>query len=159
MTDEFTFFKPGKLVDEELTLVLTRLCLGNPELQCVPWYDFEMRHVSRPRVMGTIRLMIGSEPLVRFAGHLSFWVNPADRGHRYALRSCRLLLPLARAHALPTLWLTVDPDNTASIRTCELLGAHYVETIPIPPTHALYQKGDRYRRRYRLDLNKALSNP
>ena len=35
----------------------------------------------------------------------------------------RLLLPLARRHGLQTVWITCNPDNWASRRTCELAGA------------------------------------
>ena len=45
------------------------------------------------------------------------------RGHRYAARSCRLLLPLAAAHGLKVVWLTVDPKNVPSQRTGKIIGA------------------------------------
>ena len=75
-------------------------------------------------------------------------VNKKFRGHRYAARSCRLILPLA------AVWLTVDPKNVPSMKTCELVGAKYIETVRIPKKHEMYAQGARYRRRYRLDLGK-----
>ena len=60
-------------------------------------------------------------------GHIGYGVLPQHRGHRYAARSVRMLLPLARELHLNPLWITCDPDNIASRRTMELAGAELVE--------------------------------
>jgi RimJ/RimL family protein N-acetyltransferase len=52
-------------------------------------------------------------------------------------------------------WLTVDPKNIPSRRTCEILGATFVETVRIPKDHEMYAQGARHRRRYRLGLPSA----
>ena len=79
-------------------------------------------------------------------------VYPPARGNAYAERSCRLLLPLARRHGLRSLWITCNPDNAASRRTCERLGAVYVDTLPIPPEEPLFARGETHKCRYLLDL-------
>jgi hypothetical protein len=62
-----------------------------------------------------------------------------------------MILPLARAHGLAAVWLTVKPGNDPSIRTCQILGARYMGTVRVPATHpANYQYGMKYLRRYRL---------
>ena len=50
------------------------------------------------------------------------------------------------------LWITCNPDNLASRRTCERLGAKLVETVPIPKTHTFYQRGERAKCRFLLEL-------
>ena len=77
---------------------------------------------------------------------------PPARGRRYAERSCRLLFPLARAHGIKTLWITCNPDNFASRRTCERLGMRLIDTVPVPDTDPLYARGDRVKCRYRIEL-------
>ena len=102
---------------------------------------------------GTISLRIGDTDLVRrLAGHVGFVIDPPFRGNGYAAQAARLILPLASAHALGPLWLTCAPDNTASIRTIEKLGATYVETVDVPETYDSYVRGERQKRRYRLDI-------
>ena len=102
---------------------------------------------------GSIALRIGrGDDLERYLGHVGYGVFPRARGRRYAERACRLVLPVAKAHGLEAVWLTVNPDNAASRRTCERLGARYVETVALPPGHALYERGEREKCRYRLDL-------
>jgi tagatose 1,6-diphosphate aldolase len=87
-----------------------------------------------------------------YAGHIGYRVHPAYRGHHYAAKACRLLLPLARLHGMKTLWITCNPDNFASRRTCEILGASLIEIVDIPHDHEMYLSGERQKCRYRIDL-------
>jgi len=90
--------------------------------------------------------------LIMYGGHLAYQVAPEYRGHRYATRGCKLLLPLARQHGFKTLWITCNPDNIASRRTCELVGAKLVEMVDLPEDIDMYQEGERQKCCYRLDL-------
>ena len=158
MKTPFQFLQPGELVDGNLELVLVKTTPADPTKGYVPGYEFEMRHPGNTRAMGTIRLRIGSAVKLRFPGHIGYQVKKQFRGHRYAARSCLLLRPLALAHSLKAVWLTVDPKNIPSQRTCEIIGAKYVETVRIPKHHEMYGQGARYRRRYRLSIGEGLSN-
>lgn len=105
------------------------------------------------RIAGGLNLRIGhSENLEKYAGHIGYHVYPPARGRHYAERACRLLFPLAKAHGLSTLWITCNPDNIPSRRTCERLGAELVEIVPVPKDHELYARGDREKCRYRVKL-------
>ncbi|MHC4248603.1 MAG: GNAT family N-acetyltransferase [Planctomycetota bacterium] len=135
MKTPFKFILPGRLVEGDLQLVLARTTPADPVRGYVPGYEFEMRHPGAAQAMGTIRLPIGSASKLRFPGHIGYEVGKRFRGHRYAARSCMLLLPLAHSHGLAAVWLTVDPRNVPSRRTCEIIGAKYVETVRIPRDH------------------------
>lgn len=133
----------------------------SPHMSCggSPTYHFWMRLRPgfRPPVpmAGTISLRVGhSRDLEMYLGHIGYGVYPPARGHHYAERSCRLLLPLAAAHGLDPLWITTDPANLASRRTCERLGAVLVETVDVPSNHLLYARGQYRKCRYRLDLSR-----
>jgi predicted acetyltransferase len=155
MTKPFEFICPDKLVDDELELVLTGKYPADPVTKYSPYYEFEMRLPRMKTRIGVVRLRIDRDEKLRYCGHIGYEVYEKFRGHRYAARSCRLLFPLALAHGLSAVWLTVDPKNSASRRTCEILGAEYVETLRVPKDHEMYVLGARYRRRYRLDLKRA----
>ena len=102
-------------------------------------------------MVGSISLRIGhSVNLDWYLGHIGYHVMPSARGHHYAARAARLLLPVARAHGHQHLWITCNPDNIASRRTCELLGAAYVDTVLLPRENPLYKQGEREKCRYRL---------
>jgi tagatose 1,6-diphosphate aldolase len=154
LQEGFRFFAPGLLVDGDLQLVLERTLPGDPARGHVPAYLFKMTRTGQEEKIGSISLRIGHTPhIVLYAGHIGYGVEPAYRGHRYAARACRLLLPLARRHGLTTLWITCNPDNTASRRTCEILGAEFVEIVDVPENTDMYRRGDQQKCRYRLDLS------
>lgn len=122
----------------------------------VPTYHFWM-HLRREydplvSIAGSISLRVGWGPEIElYYGHIGYGVYPPARGHHYALRACRLLLPLARLHGLSPLWITTDPQNIPSRRTCEQLGGRMVEIVDVPPDHALYARGQVQKCRYRID--------
>lgn len=129
-----------------------------------PQYDFWMlrrgdpgpiNRLFRPaiRIMGGITIRIShSASVERYYGHIGYHVFPAARGRHYALRACRLLLPLAKQHGLNPLWITCDPQNMPSRRTCDLLGMTLAEIVSVPPKEPLFARGERVKCRYRLDL-------
>ncbi|MDQ3396750.1 MAG: GNAT family N-acetyltransferase [Deinococcota bacterium] len=149
----FNFHEPGSLVDGELELVLTEAYPGNPGLGFVPAYRFDMTLAGQNGAAGSIELRVGNtEHIVMYGGHIGYGVLPDYRGYRYAARACKLLLPLAKSHNLSPLWITCNPDNVASRKTCELAGADLVEIVDLPETTDMYQEGERQKCRYRIDL-------
>jgi predicted acetyltransferase len=149
----FKFHDPGKLIDGDLELILVHKYPGNQAIGRVPSYQFKMAHTGHGGELGHINLRIGTtDHILEYAGHIGYGVNPEHRGHRYAARACRLLLPLARSHGLETLWITCNPDNLASRRTCELAGGELVEIVDLPEDNEMYRRGERQKCRYRIDL-------
>ena len=148
----FIFLDPGKLADGELELALVERFPGDSSKGYVPAYRFEMRPVGEGIEIGSISLRVGNtENIVKYAGHIGYGVVKEYRGHRYAARSCRLVLPLAQRHGLNPIWITCDPDNLASRRTCEIIGASLVEIVDLPVDNEMYKRGQRSKCRYRLD--------
>ncbi len=153
---DFVPLDPGPLRDGDLVLALSNVEGNDPARNRVPRYSFAMQNADTGEVMGRIRLRItdGWE-FSHHNGHIGFDVDEAHRGRRYAARSARLLLPLARAHGLPEIWITCGPENAASARSCKLAGGVYVDTIEVPDTAEMYARGIRLRERYRLDTGAA----
>jgi predicted acetyltransferase len=128
------------------------LQVADPIRGTVPAYHFWMR-VHERSIAGGIGLRIGSpRDIEMYYGHIGYHVYPPHRGHRYAERACRLLFPLALHHGLHTLWITCNPDNWASRRTCERLGAELVEIVDVPTSNPLYHRGERQKCRYRVTI-------
>ena len=155
--DPFQFLDPGELVDGDLRLLLSRTLRGDTRRDIVPEYFFDMVPSDGPdppsTVMGRLSLRIGhTNHIEMYAGHIGYSVDPPFRGRRLAARSCLLVLPLARAHGINPLWITCNPDNTASRRTCEIIGSTLVNTVPIPPGDPLYGWDTKWKCRYRVDL-------
>jgi predicted acetyltransferase len=127
----------------------------NPSKDLVPEHHFWMRETDNRELpmAGGIGLRIGTtHDTVMYSGHIGYHVYPPARGRHFAERACRLLLPLARRYGTNPLWITCNPDNFASRRTCERLGGELVEIVPVPVQHMLYQRGETQKCRYRIDL-------
>jgi predicted acetyltransferase len=130
----------------------------------VPQYHFWMRvreDVPLPggralppiRIAGGIGFRAGGTRAIEmYYGHFGYHVYPPARGFHFAERSVRLLFPLARSHGLAALWITCNPDNYASRRTCERLGGRLISIVPVPENDPLYRRGEREKCRYRIDL-------
>lgn len=137
------------LVDGELELALLERTFAMPGR--VPTYRFEMR-VGSQRI-GSATLRAGTtEYLERYAGQIGYGVDHPFRGRHYAARACELLFRIARCHGMTTLWITCNPENVASRRTCELVGGMLVDIVDVPPEVDLYREGDRQKCRYRIRL-------
>jgi predicted acetyltransferase len=141
----------GKLQDGELLLEF--VSLATHPAHKVPTYYFRMVHADSGDELGTINLRNASNPHIeRYGGHIGYGVDAAYRGHRYAARSVKLLIPLARELNLDPLWITCDPENIASRRSCELAGANFIEIVDVPENCIIHRSGHKRKCRYRLDL-------
>ncbi|MEM8675585.1 MAG: GNAT family N-acetyltransferase [Cyanobacteria bacterium P01_G01_bin.67] len=154
MDSSFTFYNPGKLVDNDLELILIKTI--SPEtnpIDFVPVYKFKMILSGTGEKLGNFNFRVeNTEDIILYAGHFGYGVLEKYRGHRYAARGCQLLFPLAIKHRINPIWITCNPDNLASRRTCEVAGGKLVEVIDLPIDNDQYQDGDRQKCRYRFDL-------
>ena len=149
----FSFIDPGPLVDDDLQLQLIAKYAGDIDRGWAPTYRFNMTPVGASNEIGNIELRVGNtHHIVMYAGHIGYRVHSPFRGHHYASRSCRLLIPLARYHSLAPIWITCNPDNEASRRSCELAGAILIETVNLPEDTDMFREGERQKCRYRLDI-------
>lgn len=140
-----------ELRDGELRLELVSYEM-NP-IHHVPTWSFRMVHGETAEELGTIRLRVGdSRHAVMYAGQVGYGVHEAHRGHHYAERAVRLLLPVAARLGMGPLWVTCDPENAASRRTLERLGATLVEVVDVPADCVIFQSGHPRKCRYRLEL-------
>jgi predicted acetyltransferase len=149
----FNFLDAGPLSDGNLYLVCVRTHLPNPAMDRVAAYDFEMRIAGLDARVGRISFRAQSNVLMElYRGHVGYDVESDHQGHHYAERATRLLIPFIRRHGFREIWLTTNPDNWASRRTCERLGAVLVETVEVPETEEMYTRGEWVKCRYRLDI-------
>ena len=141
--------EPGQLRDDELSLIL--VSFAPHRTHQIPTYHFRMVHSISGEEMGQINLRSQTNRIIeRYAGHVGYSVRELFRGHRYAARSVALILPLAQSLNINPLWITCDPDNTASRRSCEIAGAELIEIVDLPSDYAGYAFGQRQKCRYRL---------
>jgi tagatose 1,6-diphosphate aldolase len=133
------------------------LVMGDEHRGIVPGYYFWMRWrdpaTQRYRIAGGISVRVGyTQDIEQYSGHIGYHVYPTARGKHFAERACRLVCPLLQHYQIRPTWITVNPDNLPSRRTCERLGAVYVNTVAVPTTHPFYQRGETQKCRYRWEI-------
>jgi predicted acetyltransferase len=148
----FEFLDMALPADGELQLILAECMPAGSSPWGVPAYSFRMQNPAG-EYLGRIRLRVGwNEDVIHYAGQVGYAVEPAHRGHHYAERACRLIIPVAKRHGMTSLWITCQPDNAASRRTLERLGAVCVGIIDVPPEYPLDAGTERRKMCFRLEL-------
>ena len=149
----FNFLNIDQLSDGEIAIRVREKCPEDFLRGYAPVYKFDVLLADTGIFVGTVDLRIAeTDHLNLYAGHIGYGIEPKYRGKRYAAKACNLVKQAALAHGFKTLWITCNPDNGASRRTCEILGAQFVEIVDLPEYTDMYQKGERQKCRYRWDL-------
>ena len=150
----FKFKNYDKLTDGEIDLILNEKRRAVRNMGLVPSYEFNISLTKNTDVIGRISLRVGNTNRIKkYAGHIGYGINEKYRGNHYAAKACNLVKQVAIDHNLKTLWITVNPDNYPSRRTCEILGCEMVEIVNIPEYLDMYRQGERQKCRYRWDIN------
>jgi tagatose 1,6-diphosphate aldolase len=148
-----TFLDPGRLADDQLQLQLTAAEPPEQSTWKVPTYRFDIQRLATAEHIGRINFRLGdTQLLTHYAGQVGYAIDEQHRGHHFAERACRLLLPFAARHGLDVLWITCGPDNPASRRTLERLGAQLMEIVDVPEAYPIPAVALRKKCRYRLNL-------
>jgi tagatose 1,6-diphosphate aldolase len=138
------------LTDGEILLELATQVPGDSAKGFVPANHYQIIKVATNEKVGQIDLRLGyTWDLVQYAGQIGYGVREGFRGHHYAAKACLLLKPIAKDHHMDVLWITCNPDNWASRKTCERVGATLVEVVNLPENNPIYQRGERQKCRYR----------
>ena len=146
-----TFLRPD-LHDDEIKLILRETREAVPEKNYVPSYHFDIA-LKDDRVIGTCSLRVGHNRLTYFGGNIGYGIDEPYRGHRYAVRACRLLFSLAVKHDMDYLLITCSVDNPASERTIQLAGGMLIAEKDVPKDTEQYQKGSRRVKIYKILLH------
>jgi tagatose 1,6-diphosphate aldolase len=143
----------NQLTDGEIILRLIREVPAVPAEQWLRAFHYGISLVNAKEVIGYIDIRLGyTLDVVRYGGHLGYRVEPAWRGHHYAGKACHILKQVAIDHGMDVIWITCNPDNWPSRKTCEWIGATLVEIVDLPPDNDQYRRGDRQKCRYRWIL-------
>ena len=138
------------LSGEGLRLVLIEKFPGDRVM--LPFYYYDILSPADAAEVGKISIRIGHNYHSYYNGHIGYEIGEPWRGRGFALRACRLVLPVARSHGMDYLHLTCREDNAPSYKTIEKLGAELVEIVTPPRDYFAWQEGMGRQRIYRLDL-------
>ncbi|MEY2428127.1 MAG: hypothetical protein QOJ40_1012 [Verrucomicrobiota bacterium] len=138
---------PADLSFDQVRLRFVHIVPGDDARGMVPFYHFRIL-TADDQDAGHINFKVGDTDHIRLCvGHIGFEVTEAFRGHGLAYQACRAIAPFVRS-IYGTAIITADPDNRASIRTIERLGASFVDEVSVPTHDPQYQRGSRSKKRY-----------
>jgi Acetyltransferase (GNAT) domain len=139
---------PESLSAGDIVLRFARIVPGVPSRGFVPYFHFRILARDGSDV-GHINFRVGDTEHVRVcAGHVGFEIAEPFRGHGYALQACRAIAPFVRS-IYQSVTMTCDPDNDASRRTIESLGAEFIDEVVVPSPDLNHNPRSRIKRRYR----------
>lgn len=118
--------------DDQIALHVAQYLPMLPELGYVECVTFSVIQQSSGEKAGEIALRLGDNNALFYLGHIGYHIDPGYRGHHYALRACRMCLPLIKEAGLGSVVITTDEDNGPSIKTCERLGCQLESTVDVP---------------------------
>jgi predicted acetyltransferase len=137
---------PPYLTYGAVTVRFSHLWAGDPRQALAPFYHYRIFVAGLD--VGHINFRVGDSDHVNlYAGHIGYGVAEPFRGRHYAYQACRALASFVRS-VLPMVIITADPDNCASLRTIERLGAVFLDEIEVPENDPHYATGSRVKRRY-----------
>lgn len=145
------FFDTTELRNNEIILQLERTSDADHVKGWVPAYHFAICLPDGEKI-GQCDLRIGHNENLYFGGNIGYEVFPEHRGHHYAGKACKLLLRLAEKHKLEYVIITCNPDNLASVRTCEYAGGRLLEIVELPQDNNMRQRGETHKCIYQFTL-------
>jgi len=110
----------------------------------VPAYRFHIRRKPSDEIVGNMSLRLGSnEHIENYAGNIGYNVDEAHRGHGFAAQAVILLKEVIKAHEFDGVFITCNPENIASRRTCEKIEAKLLGRVTVPKDNPMYMMGIR----------------
>ena len=125
------FLDTAFLESDEIKLVLESTAEEAPVRNWVPAYHFLICD-KQGNDMGKCDLRIGHNEGLYYGGHIGYVIDEEYRGCHYATKACKLLFELAKKHEMDYLYITCDPDNWPSRKTCEYLKGELLEIVELP---------------------------
>lgn len=146
------FFNTDHLKTDEILLRLEKTVAANPEKRWVDTYHFKIVLRSTNTEVGYCDFRVGNTEKLYFGGNIGYGVYESYRGNHYAGKACLLLFELAKMHGMQYLYVTCNPDNFASRKTCEYAGGILESMIDLPTDNDMYLIGEKQKCIYRFNL-------
>ena len=148
----FAFRDIRRIEGSEIDLVLKRRSPADKSRGYVPAYIFAIVPHGTDTEAGFCDLRVGHNDNTFYGGNIGYGVHENFRGSHFAAKACLLMKELAVSHGMDHLIITCDPDNIASRKTCEYIGAALLEIFELPEWTELYKLGKRMKCRYRWEI-------
>lgn len=103
-------------------------------------------------VIGNCDIRLGNSNELYYAGNIGYSIRENYRGNNYAYYASLILIDIGKKYGLNKLYITCSPDNIASFKTIEKLGATFIERCDVPSNHWLYRRGEKVKDIFVLNI-------
>lgn len=134
-----------KIEGKNIDLICTNIYNASENDKYVSTYYFDIVLHGTDIVVGKTDARLGFNENLFYGGNTGYSIDPKYRGNGYAGEAVKLLKNPFKENGFNKIIITNNPDNFASIRVCEKLGARLICTLPIPEYNDQYLRGDRYK--------------
>jgi tagatose 1,6-diphosphate aldolase len=137
------------LGDKEIDIIINKKSSGDVSKGRVPEYKFKILLKNTNIVIGHINLRLGnSEKIVNYIGHIGYGIEEQYRGNKFAAKACNIIKEVLKDNSMNKVIITCNPDNYASRKICETIGAKFIEIVDIPETSDAYSADETQKCRY-----------
>ena len=142
------FSRKPMFSDGEIDLTLSNEDVSDPECGIDDGYTFYIYRAKTRDYLGYVSLRLGESPALYYLWHIGYRIEAEHRGHGYAARACRLMLPLLQRLRLESVVITTNVENIPSRKTCLRLGCVLERIAPVPPEYRALCAGAAQKCRY-----------
>lgn len=120
------------IIGKRIDLIFENFTPAIPEKKFVPSVSYNIALHNSSTIIGHCCARLGTNNVIFYVGHIGYAINEEYRGNGYAGEAVRLLLPIYKQTDIDKVYITNAPENSASFRVCEKLGAEFLGTYEIP---------------------------
>lgn len=121
---DFAFKSFAKVKTNVIELSLAKTNPASQHKHWIPYYHFFI--LKNGVHIGYINFRVGNtSAILEYDGHIGYFVQEKYRGYCAAYHASTLLLPFIRDHGFKSIVMTCHPNNIASTKTIEHLGATF----------------------------------
>lgn len=137
------------LESNEIFLQLISKSEGNEAKGFSPEFKFDIKLKNGCKRIGHINLRLGnSEKVIKYIGHIGYGIDQEYRGNKYASKACKVAQKIFIDHNMSKVIVTCNPENFASRKVCESIGAILINEVEVPPTSIAYSETEKRKCRY-----------
>lgn len=116
----------------------------------IPGLVYDIVVDEMKRTVGRVEYRYETGIDLLYYGHVGYVIYLPYRGHGFAQQACQKIAELLKEKHpdMKSMMITCNPDNIASKKTIENLGARYIKRVTIQVDHELYEQGDREKEIY-----------
>ena len=139
---------------ERIDLIFEEFVPANPNKKFVDCVTYNVVLHSTNKKIGHCSAKLGFNDTIFYIGNIGYNIDENFRGNGYAGEAVTLLLEVFKKNGFKKIYITNIPENNASRRVCEKLGAKFLGSFEIPVDNIRRKEfGEKLMNIFEIDLH------